>query len=141
MTTIAPEPIRSRAPHTARWRSDAGSGGTSLAFILLMPAVLLLLFGGIQFGLHNYARSLAVAAAQAGARAATAAPASTQRGQDAAEDFLTHQAATTLTAGTVTVQQDGATIPVTVSADAPSLVPLTHPRVVGQAAAVIERLP
>ena len=141
MTTIAPEPIRSRAPHTARWRSDAGSGGTSLAVILLMPAVLLLLFGVIQFGLHNYARSLAVAAAQAGSRAATAAPASTQRGQDAAEDFLTHQAATTLTAGVVTVDQDGDTITVTVSADAPTLVPLTHPRVVGQAAAVIERLP
>lgn len=141
MTTIAPEPIRSRAARIVGWRSDAGSGGTSLAFILLVPAVLLLLFGGIQFGLHNYARSLAVAAAQAGARAATAAPASTQRGQDAAEDFLTHQAATTLAAGIVTVQQDGDTITVTVSADAPSLVPLTHPRVVGQAAAVIEHLP
>ncbi len=123
------------------WRSDAGSGGTALGFILLMPAVLLLIFGGVQFGLHNYARSLAVAAAQTGLRAATSAPASMQRGQDAAQDFLTRQAASTLTGGAVTVTQDGDKITVIVTADAPTLVPLTHPQVVGQATAEIEHLP
>jgi hypothetical protein len=55
-----------RAPATTgRWDGERGSGGASLGFILLMPVVLLLIFGGVQFGLHSYARSLAVAAAQA----------------------------------------------------------------------------
>jgi Flp pilus assembly protein TadG len=141
MTRI-PHQLTRRGFARSGWsRSDTGSGGTALGYILLMPAVLLLIFGGIQFGLHNSARSLAVAAAQAGLRAATSAPASTQRGQDAAQDFLTHQAASTLTAGTVTVTQDGGTITVTVTADAPTLVPLTHPQVVGQATAAVEQLP
>jgi Flp pilus assembly protein TadG len=120
---------------------ERGSGGTSLGFILLMPAVLLLIFGGIQFGMHNYARSLAVAAAQAGARAATQAPASTQRGQQAAEDFVAHQAAGTLTDAVITVTQAGGQITVTVTAAAPTLVPLAHPHVAGQASAAIDVLP
>lgn len=141
MTETTHRPTRRRTTRPGWWCSDTGSGGTALGFILLMPAVLLLIFGGIQFGLHNYARSLAVAAAQAGLRAATSAPASVQRGRDAVQDFLARQAASTLTGGTVTVTQDGGTITVTVTADAPTLVPLTHPQVVGQATAAIEQLP
>lgn len=120
---------------------ERGSGGTSLGFILLMPAVLLLVFGGVQFGLHSYARSLAVAAAQAGVRAATQAPASADRGRQAAEEFVTDRAAGTLTDATITVSQASQQITVTVTAAAPNLVPLAHPHVVGQASANIETLP
>jgi Flp pilus assembly protein TadG len=108
---------------------------------MLMPAVLLLIFGGVQFGLHSYARSLAVAAAQAGVRAATQAPASTDRGRQAAEDFVTDKAAGTLTDAVVTVTQAGEQITVVVTAAAPNLVPLAHPHVAGQASANIETLP
>ncbi|MBN9611780.1 MAG: hypothetical protein BGO26_01345 [Actinobacteria bacterium 69-20] len=128
-------------PGANRWAGERGSGGASLGFILLMPAVLLLIFGGIQFGLHSYARSLAVAAAQAGVRAATRAPASTDRGRRAAEDFVTDKAAGTLTDAVVTVTQTGEQITVTITAAAPNLVPLAHPRVAGQASANIETLP
>lgn len=141
MTTTAATPVRQTRALAGRWDPERGSGGTSLAYILLMPAVLLLIFGGIEFGLHDYARSLAVAAAHAGVRAATAAPASASRGRQAAEDFLGHQAAGTLSDPTVTVTQTGETITVTITAVAPSLIPLTHPSVVGEAAAPIERLP
>ncbi len=126
----------------AAWRhGERGSGGTSLAYILLMPAVLLLIIGGIEFGLHNYARSLAVAAAHAGVRAATAAPASTTRGRQAAKDFIGNRASGTLSNATITVTQTGQTITVTITAAAPNLIPLTHPSVVGEATAQIERLP
>lgn len=131
-----------RAPaSTGRWDGERGSGGASLGFILLMPAVLLLVFGGVQFGLHSYARSLAIAAAQAGVRAATQAPASTERGRQAAEDFVTNRATGTLTDAVITVTQAGQQLTVTVTAAAPNLVPLTHPHVAGQASANIETLP
>jgi len=152
MTTIRPQPPpqqrdicsegRDRTPSCrGRWVGERGSGGTSLGFILLMPAVLLLVFGGVQFGLHSYARSLAVAAAQAGVRAATQAPASADRGRQAAEEFVTDRAAGTLTDATITVSQASQQITVTVTAAAPNLVPLAHPHVVGQASANIETLP
>lgn len=142
-STCAPARRRSVEPDDGRHVCDRerGSGGTSLSFVLLMPAVLLLIFGGIQFGLHAYARSLAVAAAQAGTRAATQAPASTLRGQHAAEDFIAHQAAGTLTDAIVTVTQTGDQITLTVTAAAPTLVPLAHPHVAGRASATIEALP
>lgn len=124
-----------------RQNGECGSGGTSLTTILVMPAVLLLIFGGIQFGLHSYARSLALSAAQAGVRAATQAPASTTRGYDAAGDFAAAKAAGTLTGVIVTVDQAGDVITVTVTAQAPSLIPLAHPTVSQQASARIETLP
>ena len=127
--------------HTERTNGERGSGGASLGFILLMPAVLLLIFGGIQFGLHSYARSLAVAAAQAGVRAATQAPASADRGRQAAEDFVINKAAGTLTDPVIAVTQAGQQITVTVIAAAPNLVPLAHPHVAGRASAEIENLP
>lgn len=151
MTKLRPQPPPRRETRSGqrgsvplcrgRWSGERGSGGASLGFILLMPTVLLLIFGGVQFGLHSYARSLAVAAAQAGVRAATQAPASTDRGRQAAENFVTGKAAGTLTDAVITVTQAGQQITVTVTAAAPNLVPLAHPHVAGQASANIETLP
>lgn len=128
-------------PDLRRCGGESGSGGTSLTTILVMPAVVLLIFGGIQFGLHSYARSLALSAAQAGVRAATQAPASTGRGYDAAKSFADVKAAGTLLGAVVTVDQTGDVITVTVTAEAPSLIPLMHPAVSQQASARIETLP
>jgi Flp pilus assembly protein TadG len=124
-----------------RWSRERGSGGPSLAFVLLLPALLLLIFGGIQYGLHDYARSLALAAAQAGVRAATQAPASTARGQQAAQEFVAEQAAGILTDATITATQTGTVITVTVTAAAPSLVPLNQPKVSQHASGAVEELP
>jgi Flp pilus assembly protein TadG len=124
-----------------RWERERGSGGPSLAFVLLMPALLLLIFGGIQYGMHDYARSLALAAAQAGVRAATRAPASTDRGRQAAREFVAEEAAGTLADATVTATRDGSVITLTVTAAAPSLIPLTQPRVSQHASGAVEELP
>jgi Flp pilus assembly protein TadG len=149
--TAVTEPVTETAPTSrsaakpeageCRWERERGSGGPSLAFVLLLPALLLLIFGGIQYGMHDYARSLALAAAQAGVRAATQAPASATRGQQAAQEFVAGQAAGTLTDATVTATLDGSVITVTVTAVAPSLVPLTQPRVSQQASGAVEVLP
>jgi hypothetical protein len=106
-----------------------------------MPAVLLLLFGGIQFGLHDYARSIALAAAQAGARAATAAPASPARGQQAAREFLAANASGVLSDTTVTATQTGNLITVTVTGRADQLVPLTGAEIRQHASGPAETLP
>jgi Flp pilus assembly protein TadG len=124
-----------------RWSRERGSGGSSLAFVLLVPALLVLIFGGIQFGMHDYARSLALAAAQAGVRAATQAPASTTRGQQTAEEFVAKQAAGTLSDPTVTATLAAGVVTVTVTAAAPSLIPLTQPRVSQQASGPVEENP
>lgn len=106
-----------------RWDPQRGSGGTSLGWILVMPAVLLLIFGGVQFGISSYAKNLALAAAQAGVRAATAAPASPDRGAQAARDFLFIKAQGTVYDGVVTVAVNGQLISVTVSGISQSIVP------------------
>jgi len=136
-----PAPAAKPVAGQGRWTRERGSGGPSLAFVLLLPALLLLIFGGIQYGMHDYARSLALAAAQAGVRAATQAPASTARGQQAAQEFVADHAAGTLTDATVTATRDGAVITVTVTAAAPSLIPLTQPKVTQHASGAIEELP
>jgi Flp pilus assembly protein TadG len=136
-----PAPVTKPEDGRGRWGRESGSGGPTLAFVLLLPALLLLIFGGIQYGMHDYARSLALAAAQAGVRAATQAPASATRGQQAAQEFVAVQAAGTLTDAPVTATRDGAVITVTVTAAAPSLIPLTQPKVAQHASGPVEELP
>lgn len=119
---------------------ERGSGGTSLAFIILMPAVLLLVFGGIQFALHSYARGLVLSAAQAGVRAAAAAPVSAERGQEAARLYLANQADGSVRDAAVTVVMGAYTVTVTVSGSGQSLIPGWDAVVSGQASGPLEVL-
>lgn len=50
--------------------TDRESGVTVVEFVLLTPLLFLLMFGTVEFGLMLYARHVAVAAAQEGARTA-----------------------------------------------------------------------
>lgn len=100
------------------WRQDGerGSGGLSLSWLMLLPVLLLLVFGGIQIGIQLYADSLIQAAAQAGARAAASAPVSEERGRAAAQQFLNEKATGTVTGGQVTITSDGNQVTVTITA-------------------------
>lgn len=121
---------------------ERGSGGMlSLGWMLAMSGALLLIFGGITFGLHSYAQSLALGAAQAGARAAAAYPASEERGRQAAQTFLSNKAAETLEGGavTVTLGPDNL-VTVTVTGTSQSLVPGMTLTVTEQAAVAAEVL-
>lgn len=106
------------------WRQDGerGSGGASLSWLLLLPVLLLLVFGGIQVGIQFYGDSLIQAAAQAGARAAASAPVSEERGRAAAQQFLTEKAAGTVTDGQVVVTIDADQVTVTVTGKPQSIV-------------------
>lgn len=138
MRTGTPPP-QVRPP--GRWDAERGSGGSTLAWVIVMPAALLLVFGGIQFGIHSYAENLALSAAQTGVRAAAAYPASAERGQEAAQAYLANAAATSLSGGTVAVTITGDSVSVVVTGTSQSLVPGMVFDVLEQAAGPLESEP
>lgn len=111
---------------SGRWDSERGSGGVSLSWALVMSAAIALIFAGVQFGVHGYAQSLALSAAQTGVRAATAYPASAERGEQAAREFLGNSATVKAlhdTTVTVSVSAAGDTVTVLVTGTSTTLVP------------------
>ena len=71
-----------------RTRSRDERGASTLELVILFPAVLLIIFGGIQAALYYHARNVALSAAQQGVRAAKAENGSDDKGRAAANDFL-----------------------------------------------------
>ena len=90
---------------------------------MLFPVVLLLLMTLIQAALWFYARSIALGAAQEGAREGRVQPASTVRAQSAAEGFLGQTAQDLLTGRNVDVSGSPTSIAVTVTGTSISLLP------------------
>lgn len=123
-----------------RWEAERGSGGSSLAWLIAIPAAMLLIFGGVQFGIHSYAENLALAAAQVGVRSATAYPANAERGRHDAQDFLTQKAGDSIEGGAVSVSLNADTVTVTVTGRSQSLVPGMQFDVSQRAAGPIEQI-
>src|SRR3954464_5749731 len=64
-------------------------GSASIQLVILLPALFAVLFVGMQAALYYHARTIAIAAAQEGARAAGAEHGRESDGVDAAGDFIT----------------------------------------------------
>lgn len=64
-------------PGAVKRRGDRESGATAIEFVVLTPLLFLLMFGSVQIGLALFARHVAIAAAQEGARTAREQAAST----------------------------------------------------------------
>lgn len=77
---------QTRQRRVRRRRDERGSA--SLELVILFPAVLLLIFGVVQGGLYFHARSVAMAAAQQGVRAAAAEDGSAEAGGSEASAFV-----------------------------------------------------
>jgi Flp pilus assembly protein TadG len=139
----------SPAIDTGRWWAndrgdgdgDGDGGGAALTWVLLVPIVLLLLFGGIQIAITSYAKNLALATAQAGVRAATSAPGDVSRAAPAAQTFAASKAAGTLDKPGFNVSLDGNTVTVTVTAQSHSVVPGMEMTVSQSASGPMERQP
>ncbi len=117
---------------------ERGSGGgASLTLLILVPAIFVIVFGGIYIGFRMYGSNLALDAANAGARAAAVLPVSLDRGRQAAQDFLDHDAAGTLTDTSVSVAMAGSSVVVIVSGRTAAL----PGRVTQQAELVVEVAP
>ncbi len=135
-----PRPPGARSPARARGLSGE-RGAASVELAVVFPVVLLLVMTLIQAALWFYARSVALGAAQEGAREGRVQPASTDRARSAAEGFLDQTAEDLLTAPAVTVTGSPATIEVTVTATSISLFPgLPGWPVQQQAVGPVERL-
>jgi Flp pilus assembly protein TadG len=90
---------------------------------IAFPVILLAVMTLIQAGLWFYARSVALGAAEEGAREGRVQPASVERAQSAAEEFLAQTAQDLLVATAVDAAGSPTTIEVTVTGTSISLFP------------------
>jgi Flp pilus assembly protein TadG len=102
---------------------ERGGGGTSLAWVIVMPVILLVAFTGVQAGIWYYGRVLALHAAQEAVLAGRVDPVSTARAQQRAQQFLADAAGDWITAPTVEASSDGNTVRVTVTGQSLTIVP------------------
>jgi len=115
-------------------------GSASVELVVLMPLLLLILFSGVQGAVYYNARTLAMAAAQEGARAAARENATLAAGASAAAAFVTEVAGDSLTAVTVTGSRTPVTATITVRGSSLSLVPGWTPTVEQSASLPVERI-
>ncbi len=104
-------------------RPSGQRGAASVELAVTFPVVLLLVMTLIQAALWFYARSIALGAAQEGAREGRVQPASTARAESAAAGFLDQTAQDLLSDRTVTVAGSPSSIEVTVAGTSISLLP------------------
>lgn len=131
--------MRSGAAGDRRGGSETGSA--SVQIVVLMPALFLMMFVGMQAALIYHGRTVAMAAANEGARAAAAEAAQVGAGQDAAEAFIASAGGDdVLRDVTVTTTPGPTRITVAVSGTTLSVVPGWVPRIDQSASASIEQL-
>ena len=124
-------------PRSARMRGEAGIASTEVAIV--MPAVLVLIMLIFQVGLFWHAKQAADVAAEEAVESAQLAAASEADGLAGANSILGQ--AGNLQNVVVTVDRDIGTglVTVTVSGEAPAIVPFGNWRVEAQAQGSIER--
>lgn len=118
----------------------AERGSTSIAMVLLMPALFAVMFLGMQGALYYHARTIALASAQEGARAAGAQDGTTSAGVAAARDYLSATAGDALSATRVTGSRSTTTATITVRGTPLAVIPLWTPPVVQSATVTVERI-
>lgn len=125
-----------RAGHRAGQR-----GSVTIETVVLVPALFALMFTGVQAGLWYHARTVALAAAQEGARAAALEGATAGQGTTAALAFVAAAGGADVLPGvTATGTRTPATASVTVSGTALSVVPGWTPSVTQTATYPVERI-
>jgi Flp pilus assembly protein TadG len=130
--SAAQQRLRRAAGHPER-------GNATLQMLMLMPALFLLMFLGLQAALIYQARTIALAAAQEGARTAAAEHGSSIAGISAASSFVAAS-----TAGVSTTQVTGSrsttTATITVTAISQSVIPGWRPSISQSASLPVERI-
>lgn len=129
---------RTRLPHGGL-STERGSG--TIQLVVLMPLLFTLLFAGVQGAMFYHARSVAIAAAQEGARAAAAQTGTTGHGHTAAAAFLAAAGGGDVLKGaTIQVTRTATTATARVSGTIMSVIPGWSPTVSSQVAAPVERV-
>jgi len=113
----------------------------SIQIVVLMPVMFLLMFVGMQAAMIYHARTVAIAAAQEGARAAAAQNGTAAAGHSAAATFVVAAGGEgTLRDVTVTSNRTPTTVTVVVTGTILSVIPGWTPSITQSASAPVERL-
>ena len=133
-------PPRQRCPVRLRLRGERGSASLQLA--ALLPVLFGVMFLGLQAALIYHARTVAVAAAAQGARAAAVEGGTPGDGAAAAADFVAQAGGQdVLENPAVTAGRSGAaTVTVTVTGTALTVLPGWHPQIRQSATLPAERI-
>jgi len=125
---------RPRAPEYDR-------GSATVQIVVLMPALFLLMFTGMQAALIYHARTVAIAAAQEGARVAAGQHSSAAAGDLAAEQFIASAGGDdVLRSASVATTRDVETVSVLVTGTTMSVIPGWVPQIVQSVSAPVERV-
>lgn len=124
---------------TDRRRRDQ-RGSVSIELVILLPALFAVLFVGMQAALYYHARTVAIAAAQEGARAAGAEGGSESRGVNAAQDFIADVGDDALQDPAAAAERTATTATVVIEARSLSVIPGWNPTIRQSATVPIERL-
>ncbi|WP_237565379.1 TadE/TadG family type IV pilus assembly protein [Ornithinimicrobium cavernae] len=130
-------PGRSRMP-----RARSGErGSVSVETMILLPLLFLFMFLAVQGGLWFHARSVALGAAQEGARVAGAESSSAAAGAAAAASFVADAGGEGVLLGASTTgSRNATTATVTVTGEAQSVIPGWTPGIVQSASVPVERV-
>lgn len=120
-------------------RASGERGSASIQYVILMPALFLLMFLGLQSALVHWGRTAAMAAAQEGAREAARETGSASEGISAARAFATTSTATLKGVG-VSGFRSGTDAGVTVTATTLSVLPGFSFHVTQSATMPVERV-
>lgn len=120
---------------SSRWRLDE-RGSVSIELVILLPALFAVMFLGMQAALFYHARTVAIAAAQEGARAAGGEHGKESDGVQAATAFVQEAGGDDVLSGTTTTaNRTATTVTAVVEGHSLSVIPGWSP-VVRQVASV-----
>jgi Flp pilus assembly protein TadG len=116
-------------------------GSVSIELVILLPALFAVMFLGMQAALFYHARTVAIAAAQEGARAAGAEQGRESDGVGAANDFIAEAGGDDVLIGTsASASRTATTATVTVTGFSLSVIPGWKVRITQSASVPVERL-
>ena len=132
-------PHRSTSLVLDRVRNDRGS--VSIQMVILLPALFLVMFLGMQAALYFHAKQVAIAAAQEGAREAGSENGSQESGVAVARDFIGGAGGPdVLTGSEVSGSRTATTATVTVTGQSLSVIPGWKVTITQSASVPVERL-
>lgn len=130
-----------RRPATSTRRRARERGSATVELVILLPALFAVLFLGMQAALFYHARTVAIAAAQEGARAAGAENGTASDGIAAASSFIADAGGSdVLRKVNTTANRAETNVTVTVSGRSLSVIPGWNPVVTQSASLPVERL-
>ena len=125
----------------ARMAAGRERGSSSIQMVILMPALFSIMFLGMQGALYYHARTVAIAAAQEGARAAGSQNGTAAEGVSAASSFVSDAGGRNVLPGAhMTGGRSATTATVTVTGTSLSVIPGWSPAVSQSAAVPVERI-